>query len=552
MKRILSTIIICALLLACCVSMCSCDIFSLPDIFKRNEEGTSENTVGNTLADEKRYDDSGFSTGSGTQDDPFIIYTVEDLKNLVELINGDRHDVFCTASFALGNDIDLQNEEWTPIGISADRDFRGFFNGSGYSIKNFKITTSQTGATAAGLFGNSSGDIRNLTVRGFNINLNSNKYVKIGAIVGNSYGVNSSIYDCHAVSGKVCVTAKTTTAIGGICGAAQETSITKCSSSSTVIGEFNPQSVKNISNTPEMYSGSIVGRINNGSVSYCTSKGEISMNSANYSILTGGIVGSASYSDVSSSSSRCRISIETATGSPSDYPYSGGYAGGICGRLTDGKMSKSYHSGSISAKGRSNYYVGGLAGWLNGDIINSYANSKISLDATGLYGDQVILGAFIGGLAGFAESGDIAACYSTGSIDALFKLTPLFAGGLIGVGYSDVVLSDCLSANNITTAITAYEDAPAIPITLFVGYFSGEYCYDVTLDNCYRATSATLKARFASLSLHANEEYIDPYSTYGLSSCETSSWKSAGFYQSTLGWDENIWNLLNNSLPTLY
>lgn len=451
----------------------------MSNILYESDENTSGNTTGDNVTNENRYENSGFQMGSGTQKDPFIICTVEDLENLRDLINGARHDIFCTANFALGDDIDLENREWTPIGVSTDRDFRGTFNGDGYSILNFKITASQSNADAVGLFGNSSGVIKNLNVSKFNINLSLNKYVKVGSIVGNAYGATSAISNCQSKDGTVHVTNTYPADIGGICGTAQDTDIIQCNSSLTVYGKFSNKN----EGTAEAHGGSI---------------------------------------------------------------------GGICGKLNDGIISQSFHSGNTSVEGRSNYYVGGLVGFLNGDIINSYANSNISLNASGLFGQYIITGAFLGGLAGFAESGNIYACYSYGSIDAMFKYSPLFAGGLIGVGYSKVVLSDCLSATNITTAITAYEDAPSIPITLFVGYFSGEYCYDVTLDNCYRSTSASLEGRFAWAFLKPNEYYIEPYDSLGLSTCETSSWKSANFYKSTLDWNTEVWNLRDNSLPTLY
>lgn len=483
MKRILSVTVICVLLLTCCFSISSCNIRVTSDVSHKSEEKTSEktseNTTGDNFADEKRYENSGFQTGSGTQNDPFIIRTVEDLENLRGLINGDRHNIFCTASFALGDDIDLENREWTPIGVFTDRDFQGRFDGAGYSILNFKITTTQSNADAVGLFGNSSGVITDLSISGFNIDLSPNNYVKIGGIVGNAYGSNSAISNCQATDGKVRVISQYPADVGGICGAAHETDITQCNSSSTVHGEFT------------IYRGE---------------------------------------------NAKAR----------------GGSIGGICGKLNDGTISQSFDSGKISVEGICDYYVGGLVGFLDGDIVNSYAISNISLNASGLDDNYVVTGAFIGGLAGFAESGRISACYSSGSIDAMFKYAPLFAGGLIGVGYSKVVLSDCLSATNIAAVITAYEASPSVPITLLVGYFSGEYCYDITLDNCYRSTSASLEGRFASFVLPANECYIEPYASSGLSSCETGLWNSVNFYKSTLGWNTGVWNIRNNSLPTLY
>ncbi len=48
-------------------------------------------------------------------------------------------DVFGNQELVLMNDIDLNNQVWTPIGSCVS--FRGFFNGQGHTIKNFRVTT---------------------------------------------------------------------------------------------------------------------------------------------------------------------------------------------------------------------------------------------------------------------------------------------------------------------------------------------------------------------------------------------------------------------------
>lgn len=55
----------------------------------------------------------------------------------------------------LGDDIDLNNEPWTPIGQTGSTEFKGVFDGQGYTIKNLYIdSTAETGAHySSGLFG---------------------------------------------------------------------------------------------------------------------------------------------------------------------------------------------------------------------------------------------------------------------------------------------------------------------------------------------------------------------------------------------------------------
>lgn len=82
----------------------------------------------------------------------------------------------------LANDIDLENELWTPIGTVLgerryDYVFAGTFDGNGKTIRNLKVDH----ADCAGLFGNMSGaTVRNVIIDGFD--LNADHYA--GAIVG--------------------------------------------------------------------------------------------------------------------------------------------------------------------------------------------------------------------------------------------------------------------------------------------------------------------------------------------------------------------------------
>ena len=69
------------------------------------------------------------------------------------------------ANIVLGDNINLGDREWTPIGVGNKR-FDGTFDGKGHIISNFKITTHHGGAYQAALFGNLAGKvvIKNLTV----------------------------------------------------------------------------------------------------------------------------------------------------------------------------------------------------------------------------------------------------------------------------------------------------------------------------------------------------------------------------------------------------
>lgn len=91
-------------------------------------------------------------------------------------------DYFQGKTIVLTSDIDLNNEEWTPIG-SAEKDhgFMGNFDGNGYTIKNLtikNITPDSDSYVYAGLFGVTEGTdkdnqntIKNLTIENVDIEL---------------------------------------------------------------------------------------------------------------------------------------------------------------------------------------------------------------------------------------------------------------------------------------------------------------------------------------------------------------------------------------------
>ena len=65
----------------------------------------------------------------------FTITTAAQLRGLAELVNKNE-DIFSECKIKLGKDIDLNNEQWTPIGNGYE--FNGEFDGQGHTIYNLK------------------------------------------------------------------------------------------------------------------------------------------------------------------------------------------------------------------------------------------------------------------------------------------------------------------------------------------------------------------------------------------------------------------------------
>ena len=90
--------------------------------------------------------------------DEYVILYAEFYTSISEA--EDLKNISFDGKYILLNDIDLGGAEWTPIGTSSSP-FTGEFNGNGYTVSNFKITT---GRAYVGLFGYNEGVIKNLGV----------------------------------------------------------------------------------------------------------------------------------------------------------------------------------------------------------------------------------------------------------------------------------------------------------------------------------------------------------------------------------------------------
>ena len=137
-----------------------------------------------------------YSGGSGTQDDPWLISSLEDLQTLASTINDGKaaeFDADCTDTgdgmpgnyhgyyFKQKTDLDLSSiENWAPIGYSGGQNlyFAGHYDGDGHTISNAKSTgkNDDEGFATAGIFGwLAFGSVKNLTVKNADFFAEGNK-----------------------------------------------------------------------------------------------------------------------------------------------------------------------------------------------------------------------------------------------------------------------------------------------------------------------------------------------------------------------------------------
>ena len=168
-----------------------------------------------------------------------IISTAEGLFYFAKKVNAGNN--FAGKTVTLANNIDLNNEKWTPIGIfnDATTQFKGTFDGQNHAVTGLKVEESRK--NGVGFFGKVyTGTIKNLTVEG---SVSTSNCTYVGGIVGHGY---ATITNCTF---KGSVGSTDTMQVGGIAGSGGFT-VTDCSVYADV--------------TAECWAGGIVGNCQDG------------------------------------------------------------------------------------------------------------------------------------------------------------------------------------------------------------------------------------------------------------------------------------------------
>ncbi|MCL2796908.1 MAG: hypothetical protein FWD58_02475 [Firmicutes bacterium] len=199
----------------------------------------------------------------------------------------------------LGASIDLGGMEWTPIWS-----IFSIFDGSGFTVSNFKITDLTKGLSV-GLFGGNVGIIQNLGVTDFVIDASG----PAGGLIGMNDG---TIINCYA-TGTVSINAQSPTyaTAGGLVGFNNGGDIINCYASAYV----------NVVSENPMYAaaGGLVGFNNGGLLENCYATGDASVSavSASNSTSVGGLIGFNNGGAVKSCFAAG--SVNTAEGSAGTY-----------------------------------------------------------------------------------------------------------------------------------------------------------------------------------------------------------------------------------------
>ena len=324
-----------------------------------------------------------------------VISNASDLKNISTKSN-----------YILVDDIDLNGNEWTPIGTSYSA-FNGIFNGNGYSISNFKITKAQE---YVGFFAKNSGTIKNLTLNNFTIEISSDIDIDVGGLVG--YDYKGTISNCCA-NGKISV------------------------------------------NSYKVSAGILVGNAMNSTIKNSYSDGEVSVFSTDYNYV-GGFAGWGGNVEISNCYSTASVSATSESNANRASSYTGGFIGGTSGaaEATDSTISNCYSTGNVistanSKTESSSAYAGGFVGTGGGIFNNCYASGTVQATATSESNSTVF--AYAGGFAGTSET--LNNCLAATERVSATSTNFAFVGGLTNVGMYEETITNCYRNSNQSTII---------------------------------------------------------------------------------------------------
>jgi hypothetical protein len=523
------------------------------------------------------------------------ITTAQELNNIRNNLSG---------SYRLMNDIDLESNEWVPIG-SGSTPFSGTLDGKEFTISNLTITQTQE---YVGLFANNSGTIRNLKLENVQINVSGSisSFIYAGSLVANNTGIIENI---ETISGSLfsrarggnigyvggvigfnngnskldnltnwlTITGESMMGTGGVIGKASSSNINNSQNSGNVTGDFwvggllglisGATTISSLRNKGDVIGTSQVGGLLGGG--FESNHTIIILNSINSGNVNGnhdagGLLGHGRYNMNNS------INVAGVTGS-----YN---VGGLIGFGT-GSINNSLNNGSVTG---SSDNIGGLIGKTGNPVnINNSLNNAPVIGASqvgGLVGNggggTIIISSSLnsGSVNGSGNNlGGLMGATSTGGIGGTVTLTNSLnigtvngagvVGGLIGYGFT-ATITNSMNLGNIS-GISMVGGLIGVGngfVTLYVYYsisFGEITATNVTSDVGGIAgrlpTVGDFEAYYSG-SIISNGVAVDGVA-FGTKVTDLSTFNLA-FFTSTLEWDTEIWDftgldIANRVYPTL-
>jgi len=293
---------------------------------------------------------STFSGGSGTDSDPYLVASKQDLTDL----NG--CDTFWGNSFLQTANIDMGSDQWTTTtGTDPDPDeggtaFSGTYDGGDFTISNLDIAVSED---YVGLFGYVTGDIRNVNLDNTNsVTGDSNVGALVGRLRSGTVTNSSSAVNVVGVD----------TAIGGLVG----------TNYGTISDSHATGNVTGTGDQEEM--GGLIGRQR--------STGRVSNSYATGNVTgidnIGGLIGEGDEGSIASG--------VYAAGLVAGEGLTDQDLGGLLGENA-GTLTNCYATGEVDQGGDSGGLVGENTG--SGTVSNCYSTGEVDAETVGTDGGLV-------------------------------------------------------------------------------------------------------------------------------------------------------------------
>ena len=301
-------------------------------------------------------------SGSGTQTDPYLIASADDLKLLVQQVS-EQGNKYSGKYFKLTTDLRIEADTWTPIGLRTgegswddnNRPFCAHFDGNGHTISG-KLNGSTTNFGLFGLVG------ENFSVTNLHIT----------AQVNNNYEAEEST-----------TRAASTGALIGCIWANNSNStihIQDCSFSGTLSSAGGGN-----------YAGGLVGNLAIGNINMtgCINRGKLSAtNNSSSSTANQNLGGLVGYAQGMVSLSDCANYGSFSTTNNSEIVY----AGGLLGQVTSGvicQLRNTDNYADVFPAANSNAKVGGLMGRADNGQLHTSINHATLTTGSGKRGSLV-------------------------------------------------------------------------------------------------------------------------------------------------------------------
>ncbi|WP_407403302.1 hypothetical protein [Sodaliphilus sp.] len=283
--------------------------------------------------------------GEGTEASPFLIKQRDDMILLSDKVAGG--ETYEGVFFKVVNDIDMDGYKVTPVGNNQNK-FNATFDGDNHTISNYVVDDK---GMYMGLFGyaDAASVIKNLTVDGAEVKA-QNYYS--GIVVAQSSGTLDNV---HVVNSSIYSTGM---AAGGLAGIAYN--ISNCSVKDTEITSLYG------------YTGGVAAEVS-APISNCFAQNvnivcaTVSGSAPGYP--TGGVVGNLFFTTMDN----CWFSgIIDGYSQHSEYQV----IGGVAGNVSASTLKNSFAVGTIRGYA-SGAIVGGVVGYLRGNVEDSYFNGRV-------------------------------------------------------------------------------------------------------------------------------------------------------------------------------